>query len=476
MTLRFTSLLIIFLLGTLCHGQIAQKSLVDQLSISASATPSIKLTHEETITAIAIKCKVERSFKCRIGDQLVTIPKDEDAEDPTYFISLPVPTNTIELIISADAPFDLYLIKSGQARSADHSRKAQSDVCFDPPSSIHQSNWRQGLPAPNYARVFHDVLHQVVHHSAGSNTNSNYTQVVRDIYLYHTQVNGWSDIGYNYLIAQDGTIFNGRDPGEGSQDHVRGAHFCGANTGTLGICLLGNYETTTPSEPAWLALQRLLTYEFLLHDLDLFEAHNHSLGRLGTLVGHRDGCATLCPGENVYSMLQELKSTLDPRISECKIGSSLAFQTEETLIAANQPITLVATGNYDRFDWNLPGAIPENPSGSLVEVFYPTPGFYDLELVGTGTSQTDTLWVGDFIQVSQLANSPILYPNPIEAFQTLEIDFREEIQKVTVYDLAGHVIQTILSNKLSTFGYLSGTYIVEVQTSIGSFRKKLIVL
>ena len=66
----------------------------------------------------------------------------------------------------------------------------------------------------------------MVHHSAGSNTNSNYTQVVRDIYLYHTQVNGcWSDIGYNYLVAQDGSIYNGRDPGALEQDDVLGRSF-----------------------------------------------------------------------------------------------------------------------------------------------------------------------------------------------------------------------------------------------------------
>lgn len=45
--------------------------------------------------------------------------------------------------------------------------------------------------------------------------------------------NGWSDIGYHFVIKRDGEIEDGR-PLE-----IAGAHTKGHNTGSIGICLVG---------------------------------------------------------------------------------------------------------------------------------------------------------------------------------------------------------------------------------------------
>ncbi len=169
---------------------------------------------------------------------------------------------------------------------------------------IEQEEWREGLPEPDYDRIVHKVKNIIVHHSATSNDLTDYTNVVRNIYLSHTQINGWSDIGYNYLISQDGTIYKGRDPDIFEQDNVMGAHFCSSNTGTMGICILGNYMDIRPTRQSLDALIDLLTWKAARDSLNPFGINEHPLNPdLHVIAGHRDGCSTLCPGDSLYEKI-----------------------------------------------------------------------------------------------------------------------------------------------------------------------------
>jgi N-acetyl-anhydromuramyl-L-alanine amidase AmpD len=52
--------------------------------------------------------------------------------------------------------------------------------------------------------------------------------------------NGWSDIGYNFIIRRDGTIEAGRDKdNDGDVMEEVGAHAKGFNHNSVGICLVG---------------------------------------------------------------------------------------------------------------------------------------------------------------------------------------------------------------------------------------------
>lgn len=183
---------------------------------------------------------------------------------------------------------------------------------------IDQSEWRDGLPDPDYERIITNVHNLIIHHTAGSNTNTDYFLVVRNIYIYHTEIRGWSDIGYNYLIAQDGSIFKGRDPGNGEQDNVMGAHFCAANTGTMGISILGTYTDIAPPDLAIEALIRILTWKTGKDSLDPTGIYPHSLNNnLPVIAGHRDGCATECPGEMLYAYIAEIRDSTLHLFEEC---------------------------------------------------------------------------------------------------------------------------------------------------------------
>jgi hypothetical protein len=198
-----------------------------------------------------------------------------------------------------------------------HLVKKKSTGCTEP-EMIDQSEWREGLNEPDYERIPNRVHNIIIHHSAGSNSDTDYINVVRNIYIYHTEVRGWSDIGYNYLIAQDGTIIKGRDPGGLEQNEVLGAHFCNSNTGTLGICALGTYSQLKPSEETFQSLVELITWELGKDSLDPFGIYPHPLNQdLPVIAGHRDGCATECPGDSLYYFLNLVRNLVNASFENC---------------------------------------------------------------------------------------------------------------------------------------------------------------
>lgn len=114
---------------------------------------------------------------------------------------------------------------------------------------------------------------------------------VREIKLWHTRDNGWSDIGYHFVIDRDGTVTQGR-PLERVGSHTRGR-----NTGTIGVCLLGGFgaaatdafaEHFTPSQDR--ALRALIA------DLQ------RKYGKLA-VSGHNQWAAKACPGFNAPAWL-----------------------------------------------------------------------------------------------------------------------------------------------------------------------------
>lgn len=201
----------------------------------------------------------------------------------------------------------------------------------DEPVSVDQSAWRTNLTEPQYTRIYSNVENIIIHHSASSNTATNYTSIVRNIYAQHTNVNGWSDIGYNYLIAPNGVIYKGRDPDIYDQDEVQGAHFCGYNRNTLGICILGNYETVEVSPEALQSLINLLSWKCNKSLLNPEGIHAHPLNEnLNVIAGHRDGCSTACPGKNLYKHLYDIRSQTALEMESC------APYTNETIVTREQ--------------------------------------------------------------------------------------------------------------------------------------------
>ncbi|MDX1907990.1 MAG: N-acetylmuramoyl-L-alanine amidase [Bacteroidia bacterium] len=163
--------------------------------------------------------------------------------------------------------------------------------------------------------------HLIVHHASSPATSTNWTAVVLAIWNYHTVTNGWCDIGYNWLIDPNGVIYEGR----GGGNNVTGAHFCGQNNQTAGICLLGNLDQNQPTAAALYSLQALLTWKACDSGLDPIATVKHTPSGLTIPVisGHQDGCSTSCPGQHLYARLGTIRQGVDSLLNLCQAALGL---------------------------------------------------------------------------------------------------------------------------------------------------------
>ncbi len=412
----------------------------------------------------AIAAKADKSLgdeiQIELNGKTLTIPLDADAPEPTYFISLPERLQTAQ--ITTSFPIDIYIIDSEETPAIEAKNARVAQDCGLGFTSIPQSEWRSGLAAPDYARSFTTVSHAVVHHAAGSNSATDYTKVVRDIYLYHTQVNGWSDVGYNYLVAQNGDIYDGRDPDGGDQDNVRGAHFCGSNSGTMGICLLGNYETATPTNATWASLQNIIAFKLDKESLDPLGSYPHAFGSLGSIIGHRDGCSTLCPGENVYNRLASLRTSVNDKLGDCK--SNLSFTTTDLTINAGEQITFTNTSSgYEQYEWYFEGGNPFSSNWQEGgEITYNYSGVFDILLIGIAGDLIDSLKYENTVLVKGELS---IFPNPVSAGKKLSFAQTTPISKLEILDSQGSLCYSqnqVIENQAIIPYLRSGVYFLRL--------------
>src|SRR5581483_10992445 len=180
---------------------------------------------------------------------------------------------------------------------------------------------------------FAPISKLIVHHTVTANNDPDPAQTVRAIYAYHTRSNGWNDIGYNFLVDQQGRIYEGRfarryGPGEtptGEDEAGRGvigAHAKAVNPGTAGVALLGDYSGGyQPPAPALDALVRLLAWKAGRHDIDPkgaspFTAVDGSRRNFPNIAGHRDVGETGCPGGRLYERLPEIRQRVADTVGQ----------------------------------------------------------------------------------------------------------------------------------------------------------------
>jgi len=131
----------------------------------------------------------------------------------------------------------------------------------------------------------------IIHHSATPDTTLLNVQAIR---RYHIEVKGWPRIGYHFLLDN----VNGQiEVIQGCPLHLTGTHTKDKNTGSLGICVIGNYELKEPGPERWAKL-----VELCVSLVKVFEI------RLLDIYGHRDFAPTACPGR--YINLDKLRDDI----------------------------------------------------------------------------------------------------------------------------------------------------------------------
>jgi len=128
-----------------------------------------------------------------------------------------------------------------------------------------------------------------VHHTAGRPCFDKETcmSYIRAIQNFHMDDNGWNDIGYSFLIGEDGRVYEGRGWG------VVGSHTLNYNSVAYGFCILGTFMNMQPNDVALETTQNIINCGvekgYVVEDYELF--------------GHRDGRCTSCPGDFLYTII-----------------------------------------------------------------------------------------------------------------------------------------------------------------------------
>ncbi|MEN9511707.1 MAG: hypothetical protein RLZZ370_1526 [Bacteroidota bacterium] len=285
---------------------------IGPVPLDAGQDLSIQVPEPFDCFVLRVQGPTSPAFLLMDGDTLLPDPHAPDA----YVQFLPQFKKAAVIQLPVAAQLTVFFMEVGSVGV-----QSPATLRNNMPAVIPQSQWRMGLNPPKPGPVATHTRHAIVHHSAGNTNESDFVKVVRSYYLLHTEVNGWDDIGYNYLIASDGSIFAGRDP-QGlagvKQDNVRGAHFCGKNEYTMGVCIIGDYTQVQPPFPAVNSLCRLLAWKMQEDGLIPFDSARHpnpNGGFLGTLAGHRDGCSTECPGDKVYAQVEAIRECVVLRLS-----------------------------------------------------------------------------------------------------------------------------------------------------------------
>jgi len=137
----------------------------------------------------------------------------------------------------------------------------------------------------------HVPVHEFfIHHTEGPSCHdvTHCSSTMRGIQNYHMDTRGWSDIGYSFLVGEDGNIYEGR-----GWTHV-GSHTQNYNSKSFAASFMGSYMTSVPPTAALNAAKNLI-------------ACGISLGKIAPdyrLYGHRDAGTTDCPGDALYRVIQ----------------------------------------------------------------------------------------------------------------------------------------------------------------------------
>jgi hypothetical protein len=118
------------------------------------------------------------------------------------------------------------------------------------------------------------------------------------------------------LVDRFGQVWEGRYGG--LESTVIGAHARGYNIGTVGVGLLGDYESVDTTAPMIDAAEAFIAWKFSLFHVDPTATTNLTDGggqKVPTIFGHRDVGRTLCPGRFGYARLPEIRSAVDERLA-----------------------------------------------------------------------------------------------------------------------------------------------------------------
>jgi hypothetical protein len=210
--------------------------------------------------------------------------------------------------------------------------------------------------------------------------------IIRSIYAYHVEAEGWCDVGYNYLVDAYGRIWEGR--AGGITNNVLGAQAGGFNTDSFGVALIGTFTSAKPNAAMMASTAALMAWK-------LAASYDNPVGRatltaapysgalyapgtnvqLNVISGHRDVDSTDCPGSGAYSMLPSLRQAVLADIGAGLVSPGALMTSPRTL--SGNGVVQVEAGMIAPGSWQLQVT---DASGTAVRT-----------VTGSGSS-INTLW------------------------------------------------------------------------------------
>uniref|UniRef100_A0A905AUS7 Peptidoglycan-recognition protein n=1 Tax=Glossina morsitans morsitans TaxID=37546 RepID=A0A905AUS7_GLOMM len=140
----------------------------------------------------------------------------------------------------------------------------------------------------------------IIHHTEyplSCHFETNCLRIIKSLQKHHMYKESYDDIGYNFLIAFDGHIYEGRGWG------VQAQHPSAYKFNSIGIACLGNFDEDKPDAVMLQNIENLI-------DEAIVEGYLQSDY---ILLGHRQIKTTSCPGENLYNVIKTWSNWFDIR-------------------------------------------------------------------------------------------------------------------------------------------------------------------
>ncbi|HEX2850420.1 MAG TPA: peptidoglycan recognition family protein, partial [Acidimicrobiales bacterium] len=244
-----------------------------------------------------------------------------------------------------------------------HSAGAFANACRS------RADWGADESLMTWAPAFYPTQVLTLHHTVTSNHDTDPAATVRAIYFQHAVTNGWGDIGYQYIVDQQGVVYEGRYSGhtsrsclygggdgsdfahtlDGSDYGVTGAHVSGQNSGNLGIALLGTYTSVAPPGAQRSSVVDVLARLATRHGIDPLQMSYHFVNPVSgatatvpAISGHRDWMATACPGDTFYADLPNVRT--DVAASMSGGGTTTTTSTSTTTTSTSTTSTTIKRG------------------------------------------------------------------------------------------------------------------------------------
>lgn len=265
---------------------------------------------------------------------------------------------------------------------------------FPQPDICTRACWGARAPQSGILQMG-SLTRAVIHHTANAhefNTTSHaQTRAnLRAIQNFHMDVNGWTDIGYHFLVDRLGNRFEGRFSSINSRP--RGAHD-GNNSNSMGFTMMGYFHSPVNQSPP--AVMRNALYDIIAWKMpDGWSPFGggwyNGRSSVGFLCGHRDVMATACPGDTYYNPF--LTSNLWGGEARAAVWDRIQGVSDPDIIIDNGTSGYSESGNWGTS--NAPGFYGTDSRWAAV---FDTPqdniATWTFNLAESGTYEVYAWWV-----------------------------------------------------------------------------------